>query len=81
VGFLKFFFENWKDRHPMLLQILIFSEHSRSLEQNYHYQHRQLEDLVQMYQSKGIIKKYDTYGYEDFEWIQLKNKILFNDHS
>ncbi|POG65798.1 hypothetical protein GLOIN_2v1781367 [Rhizophagus irregularis DAOM 181602=DAOM 197198] len=57
-----------KDRHPMLLQIM-----KSSLEHTQPYQHQQqqqqLVDLIRIYKSKCIIKKYDTYGYEEFECI------------
>ena len=52
---LKLFFDNWKGRCPMLLQ---FSQIGN------------MEDLVQVYKAKGMIKKYNNYLYgKDFEWI------------
>jgi hypothetical protein len=51
---LKLFFDNWKNRNPMLLQV------SRM---------KNTEDLVEKYKAEGIIKKYKNclYG-KDFEW-------------
>ncbi|RIA84522.1 hypothetical protein C1645_832120 [Glomus cerebriforme] len=50
--YLKLFFDNWKDRHPMLLQIKIPKDYS---------------DLIEKYKAKGIIKKYDDgFSIEDF---------------
>ncbi|GBC00716.1 hypothetical protein RclHR1_03950012 [Rhizophagus clarus] len=53
--FLELFFDNWKGRAPMLLQIAEFY-----IGQN---------DLVEKYKPEGIIEKFDDdlYG-EDFEW-------------
>ncbi|GBB88703.1 hypothetical protein RclHR1_15270004 [Rhizophagus clarus] len=51
---LKLFFDNWKNRHPMLLQV------SRM---------KNTEDMVEKYKAEGIIKKYKNclYG-KDFAW-------------
>ena len=64
--FLKLFFDNWKNRNPILLKI----------SSNYHQceeERRKLEDLTEKYKAKGIIKKYfiDYYSghYKNFEWI------------
>ncbi|GES99198.1 hypothetical protein GLOIN_2v1877762 [Rhizophagus clarus] len=71
---LKLFLENWKGRHPMLLQII-----SRDAEQKQRFRlQQQLGSLFQLYKEKGIIKKYDfeyceEIHYEDFEWIQKRN--------
>ncbi|RGB31835.1 hypothetical protein C1646_763607 [Rhizophagus diaphanus] len=58
---LKLFFDNWKDRHPMLLQfnkIGYIEEYT---------------NLIESYKSKKIVKNFDNlfYGhiYEDFEWV------------
>ena len=58
--FLKLFFDNWKNRDPMLIKL-----DSRNL-----YSH-QLKDLVEKYKEKGIIKKYSfgTLDSKSFEWI------------
>ncbi|GBB88580.1 hypothetical protein RclHR1_15110003 [Rhizophagus clarus] len=65
---LSLFFNNWKERHPMLLQVMWVQ------------QNQQFKDLIQLYKSKGIIKEYiSSYGLEEFEWIQLKNHIPFYD--
>ena len=60
----KLFFDNWKGRHPMLLQMMMAS----TMEKKYF-------DLIEKYKMEGIIKKYDNnnvYGerFEDYEWIQ-----------
>jgi hypothetical protein len=54
---LKPFFDNWKGRNPMLLQISKYSCTG-------------LISLIEEYRSKGIIKKFDhLHKYsEDFEW-------------
>jgi hypothetical protein len=55
---LKLFFDNWKGRHPMLLQ----------LNDNYDSYH-----LIEKYKAEGIIKRYDNeVYYDDFEWIEKK---------
>ncbi|RIA95075.1 hypothetical protein C1645_817195 [Glomus cerebriforme] len=52
---VKLFFDNWKGRHPMLLQF--------SKVVNFEY-------LMEKYKAEGIIKKYDNYLHgKDFEWI------------
>ncbi|RIA94149.1 hypothetical protein C1645_818433 [Glomus cerebriforme] len=53
---LNLFFENWKDRHPMLLQFNV----------------KGFEDLLEKYESAGVIKKFKRFNRsegEDFEWI------------
>jgi hypothetical protein len=60
---LKLFFDNWKGRHPMLLQ---------TIPTGYVYEHK---DLIKKYKAKGVIEKYDdcyisSYSFEDFEWIK-----------
>ncbi|GBC01041.1 hypothetical protein RclHR1_04040011 [Rhizophagus clarus] len=61
---IKLFFDNWKDRNPMLLKIST----SMSLKTK-----QQLEDLIEQYKAKGIIKKYfigfDGNISENLEWI------------
>ncbi|RIA83536.1 hypothetical protein C1645_833668 [Glomus cerebriforme] len=70
---LKSFFDNWIDRNPMLLQIIL-TEHLNIEQQQQQQRRQQLDDLIQKYKLKGIIKKYDIDGtvFEDFEWIQKK---------
>ncbi|CAB4435110.1 unnamed protein product [Rhizophagus irregularis] len=52
---LKLFFDNWKERYPMLLQ---FSQIGGNM-----------DDLIEVYKVKGIVKKYDNYLYgKDFEF-------------
>ncbi|CAB4435054.1 unnamed protein product [Rhizophagus irregularis] len=50
---LKLFFDNWKDRHPMLIQISYIKEYS---------------SLMEEYKAEGIIKNYNHLHGEDFEW-------------
>ena len=45
---LKSFFDSWKGRHPMLLQIVSIVD--------YYFRQR----LVEKYKTEGIIKKYDS---------------------
>ena len=59
--YLKLFFDNWKDRNPILLKLSTKEK-------------QQLEDLTEKYKTKGIIKTYNVNDYfEDFEWIQKMN--------
>ncbi|PKY50776.1 hypothetical protein RhiirA4_467422 [Rhizophagus irregularis] len=74
---LNLFLDNWKDRSSMLLQI--FSSGSMlNVEQKQHL--LKLEDLLQKYKTKGVIKNYNTnnFGSEDFEWIQCKLHTLYD---
>ncbi|GES74655.1 hypothetical protein GLOIN_2v1777652 [Rhizophagus clarus] len=58
---LKLFFDNWKGRHPMLLQL---SQCANSNIKVYS------SNLIEKYKAEGIIEKYDNYLHgEDFEWI------------
>jgi hypothetical protein len=51
----KLFFDNWKERFPMLLQ---FSQIGN------------IDDLIKMYKARGIVKKCYNYLYgKDFEWF------------
>ncbi|RIA99414.1 hypothetical protein C1645_811438 [Glomus cerebriforme] len=63
---LKIFFENWKGRHPMLLHTSISEEE------------RQYFDLIEKYETEGIIKRRHNYldkaTFEDFEWIHPTQK-------
>src|SRR5437016_3854922 len=63
--FLKSFFDNWKNRNPILLKI--------DADYMIHEAKPQLEDLAEKYKVKGIIKKcsigFDKYFHENFEWI------------
>jgi hypothetical protein len=52
--FLKFFFDNWKDRHSLVLQ---FSRLDN------------IRDLAEKYKADGIIKKYNEVCGGDFEWV------------
>ncbi|RIA84520.1 hypothetical protein C1645_879878 [Glomus cerebriforme] len=63
---LKVFFDNWNDRHPILLQtIRIFTNH------------KNINNLIIKYKEKGIVKKYDNdisgTTFDEFEWIQKKS--------
>ena len=70
--FLKSFFDNWKNRNPILLKVdadyMIYETKS------------QLEDLTKKYKEKGIIKQYsisiDRDVYEDFEWDLKKKNFI-----
>ncbi|PKY33124.1 hypothetical protein RhiirB3_451798 [Rhizophagus irregularis] len=55
---LKLFFDNWKNRYPILLQI-ISAEHISN-------DRKKLENLVQIYKVNGIVEKYNIDG-DDFE--------------
>ncbi|RIA84519.1 hypothetical protein C1645_879876 [Glomus cerebriforme] len=62
---LKLFFDNWKNRHPILLQtIKVFIS-------------RNVNNLIEKYKASGIIKKYDNdfqdITFDEFEWIQKKS--------
>ncbi|RIA92269.1 hypothetical protein C1645_874901 [Glomus cerebriforme] len=62
---LKLFFDNWKGRHPILLQII-----SSMIIENYY-------DLIEQYMAEGTVKNYDciydsiqcNHTFKDFEWI------------
>ncbi|RGB30595.1 hypothetical protein C1646_765167, partial [Rhizophagus diaphanus] len=60
---MKLFFDNWKDRNPMLLKLQ--NSIGNEIKQ-------QLEDLFEEYKAKGIIKNYFFVYYsfinENFEW-------------
>ncbi|RGB29759.1 hypothetical protein C1646_712897 [Rhizophagus diaphanus] len=70
---LKFFFDNWKGRHPMLLQIIQDEEY---LNFNAINTMRRYYDLIEKSKAEGIVKKYDDnlngIIFKDFEWIQSK---------
>ncbi|RIA81213.1 hypothetical protein C1645_881731 [Glomus cerebriforme] len=55
---LKLFFDDWKGRHPMLLQTMLLKR------EDYY-------DLIKKYMAEGIVKKFNDnlYAFEDFEWI------------
>jgi hypothetical protein len=63
---LKLFFDNWKGRHPMLLQTI---QTAMCVYYNENY-----TAMIEKYKAKGVIKKYDdcytSYSFEDFEWIR-----------
>ncbi|RIA92238.1 hypothetical protein C1645_820923 [Glomus cerebriforme] len=51
---LKLFFDNWKGRHPMLLQFCRIN--------------KELSDLIEIYKSEGIVKQYNNdYSLENCE--------------
>ncbi|CAB5390343.1 unnamed protein product [Rhizophagus irregularis] len=55
---LKLFFDDWKGRHPMLLQFALNDDY---------------DDLIEKYKAEGIIKRYDNKAsYDDFEWIEKR---------
>jgi hypothetical protein len=63
---LKLFFDNWKGRHPMLLQTIPDNAHVYIQEDNY-------IGMIEKYKAEGVVvKKYDDncrgYFFEDFEW-------------
>ncbi|RGB28391.1 hypothetical protein C1646_767877 [Rhizophagus diaphanus] len=64
---LKLFFDNWKGRNPMLLQL------SNSYYCINNGDMKKYIDLIKKYKVEGIVKKYnnDWYGrtYKDFEWF------------
>uniref|UniRef100_U9U4T0 Uncharacterized protein n=1 Tax=Rhizophagus irregularis (strain DAOM 181602 / DAOM 197198 / MUCL 43194) TaxID=747089 RepID=U9U4T0_RHIID len=70
---LKLFFDNWKGRHPMLLQIIQDKDNL-----NFHAINtmRRYYDLIEKSKAEGIVKKYDDnlngITFKDFEWIQSK---------
>jgi hypothetical protein len=65
---LKLFFDNWKGRHPMLLQTIPKDSFVREKED--------YTVMIEKYKAKGVIKKYDDYIYrytfKVFEWIKRK---------
>ncbi|PKY49193.1 hypothetical protein RhiirA4_465061 [Rhizophagus irregularis] len=61
---LKSFFDNWKDRHPMILQI-----HSMNFEDM-----EELKGLAKKYELKGMVQRCDFNcfcNYEEFDWALL----------
>jgi hypothetical protein len=64
---LKLFFDNWKCRHPMLLQTIPDSAYVYFQEDDY-------VGMIEEYKADGVVKKYDDdcrgYFFEDFEWIR-----------
>jgi hypothetical protein len=65
---IKLFLDNWKGRHPILLQTTpLYCSSSYSLNNI---------DFIERYKAEGIVEKYEnvSYGktYDDFEWIQKK---------
>ncbi len=58
---LELFFNNWKNRHPILLQTTPRDKFYTDIQQ----------EISNKYKEKGIIKMYDiNLNYDDFEWIQ-----------
>ncbi|RGB43450.1 hypothetical protein C1646_749848 [Rhizophagus diaphanus] len=68
---LKSFLDNWKDRHPMILQINMFNfDDNQEMDK--------LKELVKKYEVKGIVQRCDFdcfYDYEDFDWIRIKTDV------
>ncbi|CAB5186015.1 uncharacterized protein OCT59_027250 [Rhizophagus irregularis] len=65
---LKSFFDNWKDRHPMILQI-----HSMNFEDM-----EELKGLAKKYELKGIVQRCDfncVCDYEEFDWVRKNTDI------
>jgi hypothetical protein len=64
---LNLLFDNWKGRHPMLLQTVPMYSHI-NLEKYF--------NLIEKYKEEGIVKKYENvlYGntYDEFEWIKKR---------
>ncbi|CAG8705440.1 uncharacterized protein OCT59_016097 [Rhizophagus irregularis] len=62
---LKNFFENWKNRKPMLLHFI----------EMFHLSSKHLS-LIESFKKKGIIKIFYhdkfSYGFDDFEWIKMR---------
>ncbi|GBC47220.2 hypothetical protein GLOIN_2v1761545 [Rhizophagus irregularis DAOM 181602=DAOM 197198] len=58
----KLLFDNWKDRHPILLQTVQYRRYGNS-----HF------DLIESYKAKGIVEKYENVLSEDifevFKWV------------
>ncbi|CAB4414811.1 unnamed protein product [Rhizophagus irregularis] len=61
----KLFLDNWKGRHPMLLQANIYDV--------------DLSTLIKKYIDEGIVKSYNNVrgGLVDFEWIQYNNGYIY----
>ncbi|GBC03029.1 hypothetical protein RclHR1_04950001 [Rhizophagus clarus] len=59
IEFLKSFFNNWKYRHPMLLQFIQINQFDL-----------EYENLMRRYKAKGIVKNFtcNLYNKSDFEW-------------
>jgi hypothetical protein len=64
---LKLFLDNWKGRHPMLLQTIPDSAYVYIQSDDY-------MSMIEEYKAEGVVKKYDDdchgYSFEDFEWIR-----------
>jgi hypothetical protein len=68
---LKSFFDNWNDRHPMLLHINFVN-----FSFEYNQEEEKLKELVNQYEVKGIVQKCEFdwfYDCEEFEWIRKKS--------
>ncbi|RIA85191.1 hypothetical protein C1645_831153 [Glomus cerebriforme] len=71
--YLKLFFDNWKDRPPILLHI----DPINYFTDTHIKQIKKTEDLIKKYKTKGIVKDYDINGSNfEFEW-NYQNKPLF----
>ncbi|GBB94934.1 hypothetical protein RclHR1_24440003 [Rhizophagus clarus] len=62
---MKFFFDNWKDRNPMLIRI--------SNGNQFYFRIEEVRNLIEEYKEKGIIKNYSInngiISCENFEWV------------
>ncbi|CAB5200611.1 unnamed protein product [Rhizophagus irregularis] len=68
----KLLFDNWKDRHPILLQTVQYRRYGNS-----HF------DLIESYKAKGIVEKYENVLSEDIlkylnGFKNIYSSILFN---
>ncbi|GBC45424.2 hypothetical protein RhiirA1_454357 [Rhizophagus irregularis] len=62
-GGMVLFFDNWKDRNPILIRVGV---------DNY-IQSEQMNEFINEYKMRGIVEKYSigfgVSGYENFEWV------------
>ena len=70
---LKLFFDNWKEREPILLELINNNDHTVAVNVE---ELQKLEDLTKKYKEEGIIKQYSIgvggYIYDNFEWISYE---------
>ncbi|RIA82330.1 hypothetical protein C1645_835525 [Glomus cerebriforme] len=69
--YLKLFLDNWKNRHPILLHLILVEYFA----DQHMKQKKRAKDLIEKCKDKGIIKHYDipfSYLFETFEWIKRK---------
>jgi hypothetical protein len=77
---LKLFLDNWKERHPMLLQTIPYFYFNNMSPSQLNYQ-RQINHLIKDYKANGTIKEYDVDwngNLEDFRWSQDETLHYFN---